>query len=107
MRFPTLSSPHLAGPNSTTRLMGEVLIALVPGVVALVWYFGCGVVRLRGRPVRPAVTDLSAIVTAWLFAVSIPPTLPWWLTVIGILFAIVLVKHLYGGIGHNPFNPAM
>jgi electron transport complex protein RnfD len=125
MRFPTLTSPHLAGPNSTTRVMGEVLLALVPGIVALVWYFGWGVVinlvlaslvavlaeagmlRLRGHPVRPAVTDLSAIVTAWLFAISIPPTLPWWQTVIGILFAIVLVKHLYGGIGHNPFNPAM
>ena len=125
MRFPTLSSPHLAGPNSTTRVMAEVLLALVPGIVALVWYFGWGVVinvalasvvavvaeaavlRLRGRLVRPAITDLSALVSAWLFAVSIPPTLPWWLTVIGILFGIVIVKQLYGGIGHNPFNPAM
>jgi electron transport complex protein RnfD len=105
--------------------MAEVLLALVPGIVALAWYFGWGVVinvalasvvavaaeaavlRLRGRPVGPALSDLSALVTAWLFAVSIPPTLPWWLTVVGILFAIVLVKQLYGGIGHNPFNPAM
>ena len=44
MRFPTLSSPHLTGPNSTTRVMAEVLLALVPGIVALVWYFGWGVV---------------------------------------------------------------
>lgn len=125
MRFPTFSSPHLTGPNSTARLMAEVLLALVPGIVALVWYFGWGVVvnvvlasivaiaaeatvlRLRGHAVRPAITDLSALVTAWLFAVSIPPTLPWWLTVLGILFAIVIVKQLYGGIGYNPFNPAM
>jgi electron transport complex protein RnfD len=125
MRFPTLTSPHLTGPNSTTRVMAEVLLALVPGIAALVWYFGWGVVinivlaslaavaaeaavlRLRGHPVQPAITDLSALVTAWLFAVSIPPTLPWWLTVIGVLFAIVIVKQLYGGIGYNPFNPAM
>jgi electron transport complex protein RnfD len=125
VRFPTTTSPHTLGPNSTTRVMGEVLLALVPGIAALVWYFGWGVVinvalasvvavaaeagvlRLRGRPVQPAVTDLSAVVTAWLFAVSIPPALPWWLTVVGILFAIVVVKQLYGGIGSNPFNPAM
>jgi electron transport complex protein RnfD len=50
---------------------------------------------------------LSAVVTALLFAVAVPPTLPWWLTVLGILFAIVVVKQLYGGIGYNPFNPAM
>ena len=125
MRFPTMSSPHTLGPNSTRRIMAEVLLALVPGIAALVWYFGWGVVinvalasgvaivaeaavlRLRERPVQPAITDLSALVTAWLFAVSIPPTLPWWLTVVGILFAIVVVKQLYGGIGANPFNPAM
>ena len=125
MRFPTATSPHTLGPNSTTRVMGEVLLALVPGIAALVWYFGWGVVinvalasvtallaeaavlRLRQRPVQPTLGDLSALVTAWLFAVATPPTLPWWLTVVGILFAIVVVKQLYGGIGANPFNPAM
>jgi electron transport complex protein RnfD len=55
----------------------------------------------------PTLSDLSALVTALLFAVAVPPTLPWWLMALGILFAIVVVKQLYGGIGYNPFNPAM
>jgi electron transport complex protein RnfD len=125
MRFATVTSPHAALPNSVTRMMGQVLLALVPGVIAMVWYFGWGVLvniviataaavaaeaavlRLRGRPVRPALIDLSAVVTAVLLAVALPPTLPWWLTVMGTVFAIVIVKQLYGGLGYNPFNPAM
>jgi electron transport complex protein RnfD len=97
----------------------------VPGTLALVWFFGWGVLinmalatvfavsaealvlKLRGRPVLPAISDYSAVVTALLFALTVPPTLPWWLTLLGILFAIVIVKQLYGGIGYNPFNPAM
>ena len=55
----------------------------------------------------PALSDLSAVVTALLLAIAIPPTLPWWLTVLGVLFAILVVKQLYGGLGYNPFNPAM
>jgi electron transport complex protein RnfD len=51
--------------------------------------------------------DWSAVVTAVLFAVSVPPTIPWWMTLLGMVFAIVLVKQLYGGLGYNPFNPAM
>ena len=63
--------------------------------------------KLRARPVMPAISDLSAVVTALLLAVALPPLLPWWLTVLGIVFAIVVAKQLYGGIGYNPFNPAM
>ncbi|NMT18616.1 electron transport complex subunit RsxD, partial [Vibrio parahaemolyticus] len=51
--------------------------------------------------------DNSAIVTAWLLAVAIPPWSPWWIMVIGLIFAIVIAKHLYGGLGQNLFNPAM
>jgi electron transport complex protein RnfD len=105
--------------------MLQVILALLPGAAASAWYFGWGVVinmvlasafavaaeaavlRLRGRPVVPTLMDLSAVVTALLFAVAVPPTLPWWLTLLGMVFAIVLVKQLYGGIGYNPFNPAM
>jgi Na+-translocating ferredoxin:NAD+ oxidoreductase subunit D len=65
------------------------------------------VMGLRRRPIGPAIGDYSAVVTAVLFAISVPPTLPWWMTLLGMLFAIVLVKQLYGGIGYNPFNPAM
>ena len=54
-----------------------------------------------------ALRDNSAIVTAWLLAVAIPPWSPWWIMVIGLIFAIVIAKHLYGGLGQNLFNPAM
>jgi electron transport complex protein RnfD len=105
--------------------MLQVILALVPGIIATTWYFGWGVliniciasisaigfealvIRLRGRPVKPTLMDLSALVTALLFAIVIPPTLPWWLGVLGMAFAIIMVKQLYGGLGYNPFNPAM
>jgi electron transport complex protein RnfD len=105
--------------------MGLVLVALVPGTVALWWYFGWGVVinialatstavaaealilRLRRRAAGPVLIDLSAVVTGWLLAIALPPLLPWWQTVLGSAFAIIVVKQLFGGIGFNPFNPAM
>jgi electron transport complex protein RnfD len=105
--------------------MLRVILALVPGAAAMTWYFGWGVLinmgiatatalacealvlRLRARPVIPTLRDLSAVVTALLLAIALPPLLPWWLTVLGTAFAIVVVKQLYGGIGYNPFNPAM
>lgn len=120
-----MSSPHGPRPNRVDRVMLEVLLALVPGVLAMIWFFGWGVLinillavtvavaaeasvmLLRRRPIRPAIGDYSAVVTAVLFAISVPPILPWWMTVLGMVFAIVLVKQLYGGIGYNPFNPAM
>jgi electron transport complex protein RnfD len=125
MQFATSSSPHLAGPQSVTRVMGLVLVALVPGTLAMLWYFGWGVLlnlviavatavaaeaavlRLRGRAVGATLIDLSAVVTAWLLALALPPLLPWWQTVLGSVFAIVVAKQLFGGIGFNPFNPAM
>ena len=125
MQFVTASSPHLSGPQSVTRVMGMVLLALIPGTLAMAWYFGWGVIiniglaiasaliaeaamlRARGRPVAATLIDLSAVVTAWLLALALPPLLPWWQTVLGSTFAIVIVKQLYGGIGFNPFNPAM
>lgn len=125
MRFPTVTSPHTDRPNSVSRTMQQVILALIPGTVAMFWYFGWGIlinmaiacvtaiacealaIRLRGRPVRPVIGDYSAVLTALLFAVAIPPLLPWWMTVIGVAFAILLVKQIYGGLGYNPFNPAM
>jgi electron transport complex protein RnfD len=102
-----------------------VIAALVPGTVAMTYYFGWGVpinmalatvtavaaealvVRWRGRAASPVVGDFSAVVTALLLGISVPPLLPWWMTVLGVLFAIVVVKQLFGGLGYNPFNPAM
>ena len=122
---PILSSPHVARSNRVDRVMLDVLLALIPGLIAMTWFFGWGtlihcvlavtfavaaesaVMRLRGRSPWLALRDLSAVVTAVLFALSVSPTLPWWLTLIGMVFAIVLVKQLYGGLGYNPFNPAM
>ncbi len=120
-----VSSPHATRINRVDAVMLQVCLAMVPGTLAMVWFFGWGVLinmalavvfavaaealvmKLRGRPVLPAISDYSAVVTALLFALTVPPTLPWWLTLLGILFAIVIVKQLYGGIGYNPFNPAM
>ncbi|MEM9303125.1 MAG: RnfABCDGE type electron transport complex subunit D [Pseudomonadota bacterium] len=123
--FDVADAPHVPAPTSVRRVMGDVLIALVPGAVAHVWFFGPAVLVqlalatlvasvfealllwLRGRPVAPFLGDLSAPVTAALFVLCLPPLLPWWYTVIGMLFAIVIAKHLFGGLGHNVFNPAM
>lgn len=105
--------------------MLKVLLALLPGIAAYVWFFGAGVLihlliaslaalagealmlKARGRPVGIFLADLSAVVTAWLIVLTFPPIVPWWLTVGATLFAIVVVKQLYGGLGQNPFNPAM
>lgn len=125
MKFETTTSPHLSGGNTVASMMRQVLYALVPGTLALIWFFGWGilvnlilaiffatglealVLYLRKRPVKPALGDYSAVVTAWLLAVTIPPLSAWWLTLVAIFFAIVIAKHLYGGLGYNPFNPAM
>jgi electron transport complex protein RnfD len=105
--------------------MLKVLIALIPGIAIYAWLFGGGILitltlatltalsaealmlRLRRRPVKPFLMDYSAVITAWLLALSIPPLAPWWLIVVGTAFAITISKQLYGGLGYNPFNPAM
>lgn len=120
-----IHSPYIRKQASVQKVMLAVLIALLPGIAAYVWQVAevvlvnlliatvtaliaeAAVLRIRRRPVMPALSDLSAIVTAWLVALCFPPILPWWTTVLGVLIAIVAVKHLYGGLGQNPFNPAM
>lgn len=120
-----MSSPHIRRDTSVQRVMLTVLLALVPGIATYVWQVGAGilvnlaiatvtalaaeavVLKLRKRPVAITVSDGSAILTAWLIALTLPPIVPWWLTMIGVLVAIGGAKHLYGGIGQNPFNPAM
>ncbi|OZG72479.1 electron transport complex subunit RsxD [Hahella sp. CCB-MM4] len=120
-----ITSPHLRGKNRTASVMQWVLLATLPGFVALTWFFGWGVlinvvwasllalvseaaiVKLRKRPVMFYLGDYSAVVTAVLLGLALPPFAPWWVTMVGILFAIVISKQLYGGLGSNPFNPAM
>ena len=105
--------------------MLKVLLALIPGLLAYVWVYGGGILvtlciaiasalvfetvllKWRNRPVKPFLSDFSAVVTASLLALSIPPLAPWWVVVVGVFFAIVIAKHTYGGLGYNPFNPAM
>jgi electron transport complex protein RnfD len=120
-----MPAPFILDRSSVTQVMAWVLAALVPGVAAYVGLFGpailvtlalatvtalaaeAAMLKARGYPAKPFLTDLSAIVTAWLLALSLPPLAPWWLIVTGTLFAIVVAKHLYGGLGQNIFNPAM
>ena len=118
-------SPYISSAPSVSVIMLKVVLALIPAIMAYAWVYGGGVLvtialatatalgaeavmlKLRGRPVLPFLLDGSALVTAWLLALSLPPLAPWWLVVVGILFAIVISKQLYGGLGYNPFNPAM
>lgn len=123
--FDVGGAPHFSPEITVQRVMRDVLIALIPGIAAYCWFFGWGLLvqivlavsfaaafealmlRLRGRAFGLYLTDLSAVVTAVLFALCLPPLAPWWIACIGMLFAIVVAKHLFGGLGHNVFNPAM
>lgn len=118
-------SPYITQAPSVSTIMLKVLLALIPGLLAYVWVYGGGIVitlsiaiasalffefvllKWRNRPVKPFLSDLSAVVTASLLALSVPPLAPWWLVVVGVFFAIAIAKHTYGGLGYNPFNPAM
>lgn len=119
------TSPYLLKETSVQRVMLKVLLALLPGIAAYVWFFGpailvqiaiatatalgaeAAMLKLRAKPLALFLADLSAVVTAWLIALTFPPIVPWWLMVAATLFAIVIAKQLYGGLGQNPFNPAM
>lgn len=125
MSFFIASSPHAHNRRSTPDLMKWVALCALPGLIAQSYFFGWGtliqlimaitlalslealVMLLRKRSPARALRDNSALVTAWLLAVAIPPLAPWWIIAIGLVFAIVIAKHLYGGLGQNPFNPAM
>ncbi|WP_027966657.1 RnfABCDGE type electron transport complex subunit D [Halomonas halocynthiae] len=112
-------------PTNTPSIMAWVLIATLPGIAMLSWHFGWGVLSniiiagalgvalealvlsLRKRPLRPALADNSALLSGVLLGAALPPGSAWWLITIGMVAAIIVAKHLYGGLGHNVFNPAM
>lgn len=118
-------APHAHAPVSVGRVMATVMAALVPATGYGFWLYGWPAlflwtvaiasallgealaVRLQGRAAKPALMDGSAVLTAWLLALSLPPYAPWWLAVVGALFAVVVGKQVFGGLGQNPFNPAM
>lgn len=125
MALPRITSPHATGNQRTQRVMLQVLLATVPAVLVLTWLFGIGtlvnllwaslvalgceaaILAMRKRPITFYLKDGSALVTAVLLALALPPYAPWWLTLIAVGFAIIFGKQLYGGLGQNPFNPAM
>ena len=125
MKLALAGPPHFPPIQTVGGIMRQVLYALIPAIVAHLWFFGWGILfqimlaigfalaleaimlRLRGKPLKPFINDYSAVVTAVLFALCMPPLAPWWITLTGMLFAIVIAKHLYGGLGFNLFNPAM
>ncbi|MCJ8320852.1 MAG: electron transport complex subunit RsxD [Colwellia sp.] len=125
MAFWIASSPHNHIQSETSALMRLVIYATLPGIFAQWYFFGWGniihialasctvlfaefsVLSLRHKKISSELFDGSAILTAVLLGISIPALAPWWISVFGALFAIVIVKQLYGGLGHNPFNPAM
>jgi hypothetical protein len=121
-----IGSPYTLGRNSTSTIMLKVMLALVPGIVAHAWLFGPGIwvslllcsffaigfeaflLLMRGLPIKPFLSDNSALLTAWLLALSLPTLAPWWLYAIGMLASPSWwPSNLYGGIGQNLFNPAM
>ena len=120
-----VTSPHASGQGQVSSVMRDVLIATLPGVLILTAYFGPGtllnivfggliavateyaITALRGRDPRVAISDLSILVTSTLLCIALPPYAPWWLIVIGVLTAVLLGKQVFGGLGYNPFNPAM
>ena len=125
MEFVRREAPYLRPNADVASMMLQVLLALVPAALAHMWYFGPGflfnlivatifcvggealVLQARNRNPETALADLSALVTAALLAFALPSLTPWWVTATGSLFAVVVAKHLYGGLGFNVFNPAM
>jgi electron transport complex protein RnfD len=117
------SSPHVHSGASVERLMLDVLIALTPTFLAACWFFRLQALRLTfvcvaaclltewlcRRTMKRASTlsDFSAAVTGVLLAFNLPPALPSWMAIAGSVFAIAIAKQVYGGVGYNPFNPAL
>lgn len=123
--FTTSPAPHVVRADSVRRIMLLTAAALLPAVFVHTLWFGAGLaiqiliaaaaaigseavmLRLRKQPVLPFLADGSALVTAMLLALALPPLAPWWLAASGAAFGIIFGKHLYGGLGRNLFNPAM
>ncbi|MGC7589974.1 electron transport complex subunit RsxD [Bisgaard Taxon 46] len=123
--FKMVSSPHTHSGKLTMRIMLWVIAAMLPAVCVQLYYFGYGVLiqsalaisfalflewlvtLLRKKPALFYISDFSVVLTALILAVAIPPYAPYWVILIGIFSAVILGKHVYGGLGQNLFNPAM
>ncbi len=125
MTFLRKSSPHMRRGVSTPVIMLMVLAALLPAAAVHILCFGwglmwnllfctlwaslleAGVSVLRGRHPLSGLRDFSLQVTVWLYCLAIPPYISLWMTILGVTFAVLIVKHAFGGLGQNTFNPAM
>lgn len=123
--YKKIDAPYIHSQVSVHKMMWQVVLALIPGIIVSAWVLGAGVlvhcllavlfaltcemaiVKLRGRAIKDVALDASSIITGLLFGLSVTPFAPWWVTLYGVFFAIVICKHLYGGLGCNIFNPAM
>ncbi|AHG60254.1 RnfABCDGE type electron transport complex subunit D [Buchnera aphidicola] len=120
MNFPSIYPVY-----SVRKIMFLVIIACIPGIFTKCYFFGSGtliqiffsiiiailleiiILKIRSKNIKIHLQDNSVLLTAILFGVSIPSLLPWWITMIGVFFSVLVGKHVYGGIGQNIFNPAM
>ncbi|MDR2010283.1 MAG: RnfABCDGE type electron transport complex subunit D [Bacteroidales bacterium] len=117
-------SPHDYGKNSVKKIMYGVVLAMVPALLVSVYFFGLDAIRVNLIAIasclffewffqkfflkgNTTIADGSAIVTGMLLAFNVPSNLPWWIIVIGSLVAIGIAKMSFGGLGNNPFNPAL
>ena len=118
-------APHLHCQMSTTRIMMTVILSLIPAVGVMTYFFGSGTLiqfiiasitaiacqvltaLMRNRRIKHVLRDPSGVVTALLLALTLPPLLPWYFTVMATAFAMLLVRECFGGLGMNIFNPAM
>ena len=122
-KYQVSSAPHVRAKDSTSRVMLYVIIALLPASLFGIWNFGYKALVLILVTIasclasewifdkivhkKNSLPDLSAVVTGLLLALNLPAGLPWWEAVIGSVFAIVIVKMLFGGLGQNFMNPAL
>ena len=117
-------SPHIHGSERTQQIMGDVVLALIPALAVSTYVLGWRVLMITAISIascmlfeyliqrfllkgRTTLGDLSAVVTGLLLAFNLPAGIPWWIVVIGALVAIGIGKMTFGGLGCNPFNPAL
>ena len=123
-KFIVATAPHMHNPHSTQSLMRDVILALLPALGLSVAVYGLSVLYVTAIAVvscvlveyliqkflfkgAPTICNLSAVVTGLLLAFNLPSNIPWWIIVIGAVVAIGVAKMTFGGLGHNPFNPAL
>lgn len=123
-KFIVAPAPHMHNPHSTQSLMRDVIVALMPALLVSIAVYGLSVLYVTAVAVAscvlveflvqkyllggaPTLGNLSAVVTGLLLAFNLPANIPWWIIVIGAVVAIGVAKMTFGGLGHNPFNPAL